>query len=394
MHISRKDGKHPEQATPCMLVGFSSRTAVTGVALAFDLLLSGLAKRNIPYVLIDFATLGPATRVGAFDWHRTWSTLGLLASFCAKLGRVQSVYILIASSRFGFLRDALMIWSSRLFRRHLVLHLHGGGYRYFVETQPAWFQRLIATTLAQADAIIVLGERLRDQFAFVPGIERKIRVVPNGLPLDLQPKNTISKSLPKTGPFRLLYLSNLIESKGYLNLLAACRLLHHERKILIHCDFCGDFIQTSVDSSGSAQEAKANFFKLIKAWNLTDVVTYHGVVTGHKKEQLLEQAHTLVLPTTYPWEGQPLSIIEALAFSTPVIATPHRGIPEQVSDRYNGFLVEANPEQIADAVEEMWQNPTLYQSLSQNAQRHFKENFTQERHLERLIPIILGEASD
>ena len=382
-----------EDITPCLLIGFSSRYNVTGLALGFDLLLAGFEERGIPYRLVDFGRLGLAARPGSFDWRRIRATLKLLASFCTQLVNSRVVYMLIASSKFGFLRDAFMIWASRLLRRRIVLHLNGGGYRPFYETQPHWLQRWIAKTLAQADTIIVLGEQLRDQFAFVPNIEKKIRVVPNGLPLDLQPKTVVSKSLPTTGALRLLYLSNLIESKGYLTLLAACCILHHEHQIPIHCDFCGDFMQTSVDKVIRPSEAKANFLNLIKAWDLTDVVTYHGIVTGDKKQAFLQQAHTLILPTTYPWEGQPISIIEALAFSTPVIATSHRGIPEQVIDRYNGFLVEPNPMNIAEAVLEMWQNPTLYQSLSQNAKTHFEEHFTQEKHLNHLIPLILDESS-
>jgi glycosyltransferase involved in cell wall biosynthesis len=337
--------------------------------------------------------LGLAARPGSFDWRRIIATLKLLAFFCTQLLNSGAVYMLIASSKLGFLRDALMIWASRLLGRRLVLHLHGGGYRPFYETQPPWLQRVIAKTVAQADAIIVLGEQLRDQFAFVPNIEEKIHVVPNGLPLDLQPKTVRSKSLPTTGALRLLYLSNLIESKGYLTLLEACRILHHEHQIPIHCDFCGDFGQTSVDKLSHPSEAKANFLHLISTWQLTDVVTYHGMVTGDKKQQFLEQAHTLILPTTYPWEGQPISIIEALAFSTPVIATSHRGIPEQVIDRYNGFLVAPNAINIAEALLEMLQNPTLYQALSKNAKTHFEEHFTQEKYLKLLIPLILGKSS-
>ncbi|MGB0383281.1 MAG: glycosyltransferase family 4 protein [Ardenticatenaceae bacterium] len=382
-----------KETSPCLLVGFSSRHNVTGLALAFDLLLAGFEQRGIPYRVVDFGMLGLAARPGSFDWRRIRATLKLLASFGTQLLNSGAVYMLIASSKFGFLRDACMIWGSRLLRRRIVLHLNGGGYRPFYETQPPWLQRVIAKTLAQADTIIVLGEQLRDQFAFVPNIEKKIRVVPNGLPLDLQPKSVVSKSLSTTEPLRLLYLSNLIESKGYLSLLAACRILHHEHQIPIHCDFCGDFVQTSVDKVSSPSEAKANFLNLIEEWELTDVVTYHGMVTGDKKQQVLQETHTLILPTTYPWEGQPISIIEALAFGTPVIATSHRGIPEQVIDRYNGFLVEPNPSSIAEAVLELWQNPTRYKALSQNAKKHFEEHFTQEKYLDLLIPLILGKSS-
>jgi glycosyltransferase involved in cell wall biosynthesis len=98
------------------------------------------------------------------------------------------------------------------------------------------------------------------------------------------------------------------------------------------------------------------------------------------------------LPTAYPWEGQPISIVEALAYGLPVIATRYRGIPEQVIDGYNGFLLEEkSPHLIADAVETLWKNPTLYEQFNKNAIEHYQKNFTRDAHLNRLIPVIFGE---
>ncbi len=387
---------------PCLLVGFTSFQDVTGLALAFDLLLAGFDQRQLPYRLVDFGRLGLAARPGAFSLLRILSTLQLLLSFCLKLRGVQSVYIVIASSKMGFLRDALMIWLSRLASRRLVLHLHGGGYRAFYASQSPWWQRLIARTLANAQAIVVLGEQLYDQFTFVPNYAQKMRIVPNGLPLDLQPMTVQPKALAPNTCVQLLYLSNLIESKGYLILLEACRMLYHDHGLHIHCDFCGNFVETTADHTAAEQTAaehgkgtglaRAHFFTLIQNWGLADVVTYHGLVRGAQKAQLLQQAHALILPTTYPWEGQPICIIEALAFGTPVIATPHRGIPEQVIDQYNGFLVEADAHQIAAAVLRLWRDPAQYTQFSDQARRHFEANFTQHAYWERLIPIIVGPA--
>lgn len=367
-----------------------SHNVVTGVSVAFESLVSGFERQRLPYAVVDLKRGATGSRVGAFDFRRVLGTLRILVSVWANILCVDCVYIIIASSSFGFLRDALMIWPSRLFHRRIVLHLHGGGYQGFYGQQSAWHQWVIRTTLAKADAIVILGNLLRNQFEFVPEGDKKLRIVPNGLPADLQAEESTFKSLPKDGPLHLLYLSNMIESKGYLDVLAACRILHSERKLPIRCDFCGDFLSVSVDDSKvTAQSAKANFLALVLAWKLDDVVTYRGVVTGQVKQKLLQQAHVFLLPTVYPWEGQPISIIEAMAFGTPIVATAHRAIPEEVIHGYNGFLVEGHsPEQIANAVHKLVTCPGLYAEMSRNALDHFRAHFTQEQYVSRLISVI------
>jgi glycosyltransferase involved in cell wall biosynthesis len=183
----------------------------------------------------------------------------------------------------------------------------------------------------------------------------------------------------------------MIESKGYLDVLEACRLIC-ERGIPILCNFCGSFMQTITEPSGaSVREAEAAFRRRIQEHGLSGVVRYHGPVTGAAKLNVLQEAHVFVLPTWYEWEGQPVSIIEALAFGTPVVATRFRGIPEQVIHGYNGMLIDANqPAQIADAVASLWRDPLRYGQMSKNALLHFEQHFTRRAHLERLTPIVLG----
>ena len=48
-------------------------------------------------------------------------------------------------------------------------------------------------------------------------------------------------------------------------------------------------------------------------------------------------------------EGQPISIIEAMASGNLIISTSHAGITELVEDEVNGFLVnKKSPEEISD----------------------------------------------
>jgi len=221
-------------------------------------------------------------------------------------------------------------WPTALLGHRLVLHIKSGGYGDFYAAQPSWLKRLIRMTLSQADAIVILSECLREQLRFLPSTASKVVVIPNTMPLGLDPEIIRPKRLPRRGPVRLLYLSNMIRSKGYTDVLAACRILHHERRVPIRCDFCGEFMCTSADDdSGATDEAKAGFFDLVEAWRLGDVVSYHGAVTGSVKQRFLESAHVLLLPTAYPWEGQPICIIEALAFGTPVIGFGRGSVPDE-----------------------------------------------------------------
>lgn len=375
-----------------MLVGPRSTKELTyGMSIGFDLLISGFEERGLPHVVIDRSKGMVGRKVGAFSPGGILATVSMLISYCLNLLRVAGVYLTIGTSRAGFLRDMLMIWPAWLFRKRIILHLKGGGYLSFYEASPGWLKYLLRHTINRATTIIVLGNLLRDQFQFIPDISKRLVVVPNGLPRELE-NNSSARTIGNQQEIRLLYLSNMIPSKGYLDVLEACRILHRERQISIRGDFCGAFVETVNDSgSVSAAEAESNFRRLVEEMGLEQVVHYHGTVRDERKRKMLEQAHLLILPTSYPWEGQPISIIEAMAYALPVLATHYRGIPEQVIHGYNGFLLDkGSPEEIADRVEELWCNQSLYEEFSRHALRHFEEHFTRDAHLNRLIPVILG----
>ena len=373
-----------------LLVGPTSNNKMThGMSIAFDMLISGLDVEEVNVKIIDRSVGERFRRVGAFSFIGIITTLISIIHYYVNLPFINSVYIALGTSRAGFFRDALMIWPAFIMGRRVVVHLHGGGYKNFYESGPSWLRKIIRYMFNKVDVFIVLGRLLRDQFDFVDGIDKKIRIVPNGFPLDFQNPNP--KTISKDEPLRILYLSNLIPSKGYLDVLEACRILVQKRKIPVRCDFCGAFVKTVTEKEERFHD-KTSFLKLIHGLNLQDFVNYHGTVRGDQKLNFLHKGNVFVLPTYYPWEGQPISIIEALAHGMPVISTSYRGIPEQVIDGYNGFFVPPqSPQKISSVIERLWQNPMLYKEMSKNALKHFEENFTKKAHLDRLIPIIMDE---
>ncbi len=375
-----------------LLIGPLLKHRVEGAGIAFDYVIKTFRKKNLPYKVIDIGPVDSARTVGIFTLGRCIEILKALIRYWWYLLFTKRIYLLVGVSTVAFLRDLLMIWSAKLLRCRITLHVHSGAYGDFYKEQPNWIKNIISKTLKQADAIVVLGNLLRSQFSFLSEAEDKLYVVPNTLSLDSTINTVKEKILKPPKPIRLLFLSNLIESKGYLDCLEACNLLHNKRKVPVRFDLCGKFIQCKTNPARKTeQELIGDLKEQIKSLGLSEVVSYHGVVTSYAKQRLLIESNILILPTYYAWEGQPICIIEALAYATPVIATNFRGIPEQVIDNYNGFLVTAcKPNEIADRVEYMWNEPRKYYQMSLNARQHFDKNFTRKAHIETLMPIILG----
>jgi glycosyltransferase involved in cell wall biosynthesis len=377
-----------------LLIGYKAHGIITGAGEALDLLVAGFEARGLPYSLMDLTGDREITRVGDFNLLRALDSAQNVLRVWSRLRHARRVYLAISASLPGFLRDALIIWPASFMGRDLTLHSHTSGYNDLYARQPRWLKALMRSTLGRAGHIVIEGELSRAQFSFVPHLDSRICVVPNGLPLNVTASKH-AKSISPNSRLKLLFLSNMTVAKGYKDVLAACRLLK-ERGIPFRCDFCGDFVffATDDDDGQTVQSAQQEFQGLIEQWTLADCVNYHGRVTGGPKLRILEEAELFLLPTYHPWESQPISIIEAMAFGTPVIATRTGGIPEQVIDGYNGFLVEARrPDQIADAVERFWRDPGMYAQFSQNAMTQFEAHFTQEAYLNGMISAILDSSS-
>ena len=80
--------------------------------------------------------------------------------------------------------------------------------------------------------------------------------------------------------------------------------------------------------------------------HLSDTITYIGSVGPAERDTLLGGAAALLHLINFD-EPFGLSMIEAMACGTPVIATPRGSVPEVVSENLSGFIVADVEEAIA-----------------------------------------------
>jgi glycosyltransferase involved in cell wall biosynthesis len=116
-------------------------------------------------------------------------------------------------------------------------------------------------------------------------------------------------------------------------------------------------------------------------------VTALGAQGQEAVTTLMQNASLLAFPSTW-YECAPMTILEALACGTPVIASDLGSIPEFVRHGYNGLLFRpGDPEDLARQVRWAFDHPEQLRAMRANARREFEEKYTAERNYKMLIAI-------
>ncbi len=250
-------------------------------------------------------------------------------------------YFTISQTKGGNLRDLVIFKLLRMQNKKCLIHLHGGYYRQLVDNDmSSWQWKANYKAISQLDGAIVLGESLKPIFqGMLP--DDKIYVVPNCVDDQYLMSDEEFEEKVRTLDGRkvkhVLYLSNFIRSKGYPEVLEMAKLekeraeAGEERKL--HFDFAGKFFEKSEEEF---------FNSYVKDNGLEDYVTYHGIVGGEEKRKLLKSCDVFALPTRYPNEGQPISILEAMGNGMVIVTTDHAGIPDIVNGEHNIIVYQDN----------------------------------------------------
>lgn len=95
--------------------------------------------------------------------------------------------------------------------------------------------------------------------------------------------------------------------------------------------------------------------------------------------QYLRYADAFILPSNY--EGLPISLLEALSYGIPVIASAVGGITE-VLDGNNGYAVNNTVEDFIDKIDFVLKDKEVHEKMKLNARKSFSEHFTIDKMIE------------
>jgi glycosyltransferase involved in cell wall biosynthesis len=120
----------------------------------------------------------------------------------------------------------------------------------------------------------------------------------------------------------------------------------------------------------------------IRILNLGEFVTLTGKKHRHEVFEFLSVADIYVSSSL--WEGLPNSILEAMAFKLPVVATDVIGNNEAVKHQKTGFLIPVgNLSSFGEAIVNLIVNPDLRMRMGQEGRNRIKKHFTEDRFIKQ-----------
>ncbi|CAD0006598.1 glycosyltransferase family 4 protein [Flavobacterium salmonis] len=346
---------------------------INGCSLANEILLKQLKlKKEISVDVINTNSKNISSEnVGHFSFSKVFSFLKVYKKITA-VSKSDIVYTTPGQTFFGIVKYMPFYFYCLAAGRPYIIHIHGNHLGNEYKSLKGFKKRCFAFCIRKAAAGIVLSNSLRSNFDGLLN-PKKVFIVENFAQDDLVQNKEISKPKDK---LRLLYLSNLMEEKGILDFLDSLILLKNEG-IVFEADIAGKIEDES--------EIVINH----KFRELQGFIKYHGVVSGQSKIDLLEKSNVFVLPTYYRMEGQPISLIEAMATGNIIVTTKFSGIPDIISAENGRFVSSKSPESIFNTLLEI--NEKLEECIDKYSRInavYVQSYFTEEQFAAKVFKVI------
>ena len=340
-----------------------------GPSIATEILLRSDLKNRFNLVHLDTKINTTIDSFGKWNFGKVFKNMSVYFKMITLLAKHKPNLVLIPISQTttGFIKDSVFILLVSLFRKKIVIQLRGSDINNWLSKSTYLTNQYFKFILKRTKGVIVLGQNLKylfkDYFS-----DQSIFVIPNG------GNYTFNKTKKDNdADIKILYFSNLLESKGVEDVLKAIEILSKEK--ITH--------KFSIDLVGAwhKNDVKQRCLSLLE--NTLLPVTIHAPKGGDDKFKFLSEADIFVFPPRDP-EGHPWAIVEAMAASLPIISTDRGAIIESVIDSKNGFIVKShNPKLIAEKLKLLIENADLREQMGNESLKLYLENFTEEKMIEK-----------
>lgn len=190
---------------------------------------------------------------------------------------------------------------------------------------------LLRKSMSLYDQIWVLDSRSYNTLKNIPSLAQKVYLTPNSIEVN-EPINPSPKDYK-----RIAFIGNLIPTKGLYELVEACTRT-----------------EVQLDVIGPGAEDVVKKIIQLAGDKLNKNIYIHGKLPNPEAVKFMHEVDIVALPTYYPWEAFPISIIEAMSLTKMVISCPRAAVKDMLTDLEGkpcGMLVEPKSvDAIIDAI--------------------------------------------
>ncbi|MFV0337637.1 MAG: glycosyltransferase family 4 protein [Chthoniobacterales bacterium] len=217
-----------------------------------------------------------------------------------------------------------------------------------------WVKPFTIPIWKKAAAISAVSSHVAKLGAAAYGV--KPHILLNGISFD---EKNPARRRESTKELRVLFVGRLSTQKNPLLAIEAIAKTQNTR-----LDMIGD--------GPLRKDAEAHVEKL----DLQDRIHFHGWQSAESVQGFLQQSDVFLLTSLH--EGLPVAALEALAVGLPLVSTDIPGIWDVIENEKNGFLRQATPEALAEALQQLENNAALRKKFSQ-ASLERREHFQLEK---------------
>ena len=302
-------------------------------------------------------------------------------------------YLLLSSSRVGFIRDSIYLLLAKfVFRKKTIAHYRGSNFDGFFHSQNKGLKKYVLFIINKIDRMIIQGKAIGPSFKGLYPKE-KTCVVYNGI----KSKPEISRK--DRDNISLLFMGNLFYPKGFYELINAYKALHTKYGNNIRLLLAGEQIKNPAIALEFLKGDDKHFYRKNHTRIQDEIddflaktdeyqIEYYGPLQGEEKDKFFQKADIFVLPSYT--EGFSMACLEAMAWGLPVVVTPVGALSEVIVPELNGLHTPiGNHEKLAENIDKLISSPELREKMSKQNSLEVRNKFEIEHIGEVLYKAII-----
>ncbi len=295
-------------------------------------------------------------------WKGLMSQLNMVRQLLHMLVRHQPGIVHIHTcSGMSFFRSTIDYVSARMCGARVIVHIHGGRFDAFLDGLSRWSRFVVRRVLRGADAVIALS---RGWAARLSRFDRAIPIdiVHNAVAL---PSPRVDADSGSRKSVHVVFVGLLTRAKGIDDLLSAVLRMPDGLRRRMSVQIIGGDPQGRVETLRGA----------VKKAGLSNTIHFMGQLAPDEVHRELDRADVFVLPSYA--EGQPISLLEAMAREVACVAYDVGAVSETLVDGTEGIVLPCGHVlALHDALAELIENEPLRSRYGQAARRRVERDFS------------------